>query len=358
MPQRFHRPHFTSLIIAMLLAGVWAATGCGNNGAQPEERGRDASAPIVLGLTAPFAINQDLLREGATLAVEEINAAGGLLGGRRLELVMRDDRGDLPTGRAVANEFAANPRMVAVIGHVNSSISIPTSVIYEHAGLLMLTPASTNPAFTQQGYRLVFRMIPSDLEIGRQLAQYAANSGHRRMIIYHQSDEYGRGLATTLETVSAELDIEILDRQAWDNTDDPEPFRRDLALWAGLEADAFFLAGLLPGGAVFIREARAAGFDQPILTGNALDADEFLKIAGPAADGTVVGWVFHPDIPREEVRTFLDRFEARHKRPADSWAVQGYDAVQLLAHAIRTRQKAPTRPTWPKRCAPWAHGTV
>src|SRR5690606_24523605 len=115
---------------------------------------------------------------GINMAVEEINAAGGVLG-RPLLTIKQDDRSDVTQGRLIAQQFADNLDLVAVIGHSDSFVSLPASATYQFAGLLMLSPGSTNPALTMQGFDLVFRNVPTDDDIGRQLATYALTAGYR-----------------------------------------------------------------------------------------------------------------------------------------------------------------------------------
>ncbi|MDH7479687.1 MAG: ABC transporter substrate-binding protein, partial [Syntrophomonadaceae bacterium] len=148
---------------------------------------RSGREDIVIGLAWPFATKNSMLKEGVEMAVDEINGRGGIKG-RKIRLVEKDDEGTVTGGVNAAQSLVKIPNLVAVIGHRASFVSIAASAIYEEAGVLMLSPASTAPNLTQRGYKMIFRNIPSDDEIARQMALYAAGRGHRRMAVYYSED--------------------------------------------------------------------------------------------------------------------------------------------------------------------------
>jgi len=292
---------------------------------------------IVFGVAWPLASNNSMFKEGVDLAVDEINQSGGI-NGKKLNVIMNDDEGSVEKGMAVAQSYAENKDMVAVIGHRNSSVSVPASRIYEDAGLVMLSPASTVPELTQQGYKFVFRNIPSDNEIARQIAIFAARAGHKRMVIYYNDDSYGRGLANSFEDNAGQEGIDIVDRISYYGK------LRDLERlnekWKALDFDGVFVAQAMPGGANFIADAGKAGITVPFICGNAMDSPMLGKIAGKYAEGTVIGSIFNPDDPRPEVKTFVENFKQKYKQDPTAYSAQGYDAVKLLAAAIEQCKSA------------------
>jgi branched-chain amino acid transport system substrate-binding protein len=308
---------FISLIILpLLLAGCSSA----NN-----------NKDILIGVAWPLASNNSLFKEGVELAVNEINQNGGIKS-KKLEIIMNDDEASVAKGMAVAQSYAENKDMVAVIGHRNSSISIPASRIYEDAGLVMLSPASTAPELTEQGYNFIFRNIPSDDEITRQLAIFAAHSGHKRMVIYYSDDSYGRGLANSFEDHAGKDGVYIVDRFSYyGKLTDLERLHQK---WKALDFDGVFIAQALPGGAEFIAEAGQAGITVPFIGGNALDSPMLYDIAGKYAEGTVIGTIFNPLESRPEVESFIKSFKQKYNQSPTAYSAQGYDAVKLLAAAI------------------------
>jgi branched-chain amino acid transport system substrate-binding protein len=267
--------------------------------------------------------------------LEEINRAGGVMG-RPLEIVARDDRTTVATGMQVAQEFADNLDMVAVIGHPTSTVSLSTAVIYEYYGLLMLSPLASNPALTRQGRRLVFRNIPTDESDGIALAEHAARQGYKQVAIYYLQDDYSRGLANIFERRCYELGITIVDRLPYESTYKASDFAADFDLWQRqFNFDAILLAGLLPQAGEIIPLIRRAGMTAPILSGGSLENERLIRLAGKDAEGVVVVSTFDPYAQQAEVADFVKAFKKKYGTVPDRNAAQGYDALHLLAHVIK-----------------------
>ncbi|MEA4902039.1 ABC transporter substrate-binding protein [Desulfitobacterium sp.] len=286
---------------------------------------------IVIGVAWPFATSDNLFNEGIDLAVKEINSSGGIQG-KELQLLKKDDGSELEKGMAIAQSFAENKEIQAVIGHESSFISLPASTIYEKAGLVMLSPTSTAVNLTKNGYRHIFRNIPNDDEIARQLAIYLAKQGYRRMVIYYSNDSYGNGLANSFEDYSRSAGITTVDR--FDNYTDLEDLKRLHNRWLALGFDGIFIAYNVSGGAQFIADCGQAGINVPFIAGDALDSPLLSSMEDKAAKGTIVGSVYNPESSRSEVKQFVKNFSEEYKKMPDSNAALGYDAVKLLAKAI------------------------
>ncbi|HWR56733.1 MAG TPA: ABC transporter substrate-binding protein, partial [Negativicutes bacterium] len=271
-------------------------------------------------------------REGVLLAADEINNSGGI-NGRPVRLVEKDDGNTVTGGMAAAQSFTEVPGLTAVIGHRNSAVSLAASATYEKAGIVMLSPASTAPALTQNGYEYIFRNIPSDDEIARQAALYAAGQGLRRIVIYYADDSYGRGLAGSFEDHAKEAGMDIVDRFTY--YADLKDLKRTCTKWQALDFDGTFVARHMPDGAEFIADAAELGITVPFLAGNTLDTPQLYKVAGKAAEGTVVCSIFNPEEPRPAVQSFVDSFRGKYVAMPTSYAAQGYDALHLLAAAVK-----------------------
>lgn len=191
------------------------------------------SGEIVVGLAGPMtgdlAQFGEAMTQGVMMAADELNAAGGVLG-KKIRIEKGDDQAKPSEGNLVAQRFTGNKNIVAVIGHFNSGVSIPASAIYNHFGIVEITPASTNPKLTNQGFANVFRNLPTDDENGRQLADFASRRGFKRIAIYYANNAYGKGLADIFEERAKGLGIEIVDKQAYD-PDREEDFRPVLRNW-------------------------------------------------------------------------------------------------------------------------------
>lgn len=295
-------------------------------------------APIYVGIAGPMtgdlAQFGESLKNGATLAVEEVNAAGGVLG-RPLELVSGDDQAKANEGVNVARTYVRDPRGIpAVIGHFNSGISKPAGEIYNQAGIVMLTPGSTNPSVTGPEKPFVFRNLPNDAQNGAYLAQFVLRDlGASRLAIYYANNEYGKGLAAYVRAQAETLGATIVDEAHYDPAAD-EDFRPVLTRWKAAGLDAVVLAGETPKAATLIKQAREVGLTVPFAGGDGLASSELWTIGGAAAEGTYVVSYFHPGNPDPAVKGFVERYAARFGRPPDVWAAQAYDAARLLADAI------------------------
>ena len=320
-------------IVLFILAS--ACGGPSDPASQRAERAKKAKGDIVIGAAWPWEARSRLLYwQGMQMALEEVNAAGGIEG-RRLRVVREDDHESVNDGRLVAQRFAEDPDVVAVIGHLQSYVTIPAAPIYDLAGLVMLAPAATDPELTGGSYRRVFRGTFTDLDAGRQLADFAARRGYRSAAIYYVRNAYGRSLANAFEERAGEMGVRVAVRQSYDPNTAPsaqglEPLFAD---WKSADFDVILLAGETPHAALFLAEARRHGITAPVLGGDALGVPELLA-AGAAAEGTVIVAAFHPDAPRPEVRRFAEAFRRRYGTEPDAGAALGYDAVRVLADAM------------------------
>ena len=319
------------------------ALACCRSQQAREERGfpLDEGGRILVGVAWPFSVKKDLYRNGVEMAIEEINAKGGLLG-YPLEAQFADDRGEVTQGKAVAQTFGENPEMIAVLGHYDSFISLPASVTYAYYNLLMLSPGSTDPKLTEQGFPKVFRTIPSDAYIGAQLAESAVKLGLKTMVIICEKSSYGRQLANAIEFRSEELGLTIVDRLSYD------PSIREYRLMFNrltlMDLDGAFFAGTGQDASAIMSEARHKNLNMPFLGGNGLDTRLLFEEGHQAVEGTFILSVFHVDNPNPYVQHFRARFKNAYQTEPDAWAAQGYDAVQLLAHAIRAAQSTQPAP--------------
>ncbi len=317
---------FGCFILSLCL--LLSLTGCTPQ-AEPHE--------IVIGVAWPFAAENNLFNEGIDLAVQEINASGGI-SGKTLKLLKEDDGSEVVKGIAIAYSLAENKSVLAVIGHRDSFVSIPASSIYEQAGVVMLSTASTAPELTQNNYGNIFRNLPGDDEIARQLAKHLSDRGLKRLVIYYSSDAYGTGLANAFEDAAKALGVMVVDR--FNYYSGLEDLLRLHDRWQAFGFDGIFVASSsAPDGARFISDARQIGIQAPFAAGDSLDSPKLNDIAWNAAEGTVVGSVFDPASNRPEVKRFVAAFQKAYLQTPTSDAALGYDAVHMLAAAIENASK-------------------
>jgi branched-chain amino acid transport system substrate-binding protein len=299
---------------------------------------------VVVAVAWPFSARSEMrFGDGLDMAVAEVNANGGI-DGRKLRLVRGDDHESADEGRALAQKFSADPDVVAVIGHLQSYVTVPAAAIYDNGGVVMIAPAATDPALTSQGYRRVFRQTFTDKVIGHQMADYAARHGYHRVAIEYVRSTYGRDLANSFEERANDLGLTVVARQSYGGDQVTEQtFDGVMRDWSSMPIDAIFLAGEVPSAAHFVTAARGAGIQAPILGGDALGSPTLLAIAGRSSEGIIVPSVFHADEPRPEVQRFTAEFRRRFGADPDAGSALGYDAVNLLAAAMRqAKSVAPT----------------
>jgi branched-chain amino acid transport system substrate-binding protein len=321
-----------------VMALALLVTGCTQSDNPAENRARIAlksKGDILIGAASSWAAHENLLWEGIVLAVDEVNRNGGLLNGRKVRIVQGDDKGDLTTGQIVAQSFADNENIVAVIGHTSSYISIPVSIMYQYYGIVMISPMSTSVKLTTQGYREIFRNIPNDRVFGMKIAEFCRKKKLRNIVIYNINDDYGRGLGNTFETNALGNGLTVLDRSSYDDLSTLLDFHEDIKFWKdNYQFDTIFLAGTMPLIADFIMEARKMGVNVPIIGGDAMDQPMLLKLAGKAAENVYAGSVFHPDMDYPEMKKFITQFRGAYSSDPDIAAAQGYEAVMILAAGI------------------------
>jgi branched-chain amino acid transport system substrate-binding protein len=354
--RRTSMPHpRNALLWPLLVAGVLAA--CFGSDDPQTERARRARAngkEVVIGAAWPWEARKNVMYwQGIEMAVAETNAEGGVLG-RSLRVVRADDQESVDQGRSIAQEFGKNPDVVAVIGHLQSYVTVPAAAIYDLSGLVLVSATSTTSELTGRGYRRTFRTIFTDVEVGRQMADFALRRGYRRMVIYYARDENGRGLANAFEEHVASNNLQILDRQSYDPNQSATARMAEQAVeaWKNLNVDAVFIAGQDEPAAKLAAELRRRGIGAAILGGDALATPSFLQIAGKAAEGAIIGTPFHSEMPAPEAQRFAGAFRKRYGREPDVGAALGYDAVRVLVQGMR---KAPS--VHPDDIAAALHGT-
>lgn len=330
----------TRLLATALCCALPLAAACGGEPDPAAERAARAArgeGDVVIGAAWPWAAHRDVLYgQGMELAVEELNAAGGVLG-RRVRILRADDEESVERGRLVAQEFARNPEVVAVIGHLQSYVTVPAAAIYDLSGLVLVSATATSPELTSKGYPRVFRTIFNDTEVGRQMARLGVARGHRRFVIYYARDEYGRGLANAFEEEAVTRGAVVVNRQSYDPNLSANPLGAEQTVsgWSSLDFDAVFIAGHDRQAGLLAGKLRQQGVRAVILGSDALATPTFLRTGGEAVEGAVIATPFHPDHPEPASRSFSRAFRARYGSDPDVGAALGYDAVRVLAHAIR-----------------------
>lgn len=324
------------LLLSLLLAGVLG--GCGKK-AETESDVSIVRIGSVAPLTGPQAhIGKDN-ENGARLAVDEINAQGLSLGGKKikLELLGEDDQADPKTATIVAQKLV-DQGVQAVIGHLNSGTTIPASKYYHDAGIPQISPSATAIAYTAQGYKTAYRVMANDEQQGRALGQYAvAKMGAKRIAVVDDRTAYGQGLADEFEKAAKAAGAEIVAREF--TNDRATDFAAILTSIKGKTPDLLFFGGMDPQGGPMAQQMKRLGLNARLLGGDGLQNVNFIKLAGADAEGVTAS---SPGLPLEAMPggpDFKKRFEAKYG-VIQVYAPYAYDAVQVLVAAMKKADSA------------------
>ncbi len=291
------------------------------------------SSPIRIGLAGPLtdSVGAPMLR-AATLAVQEINATGGV-GGRPLELVARDDHGDPDSSIAAALELE-RAGVLAVVGHVYSSATLAAAPIYNGARhpVVQISPSSSAPEVTQAG-AWTFRVCPSDLQHGAALARFARNQlGLNRGTILYLNNDYGRGLRSVFAAEFVRRGGAIEDVAPYLGAEfDFGPYLDRIAVRHSSEF--IFLAGNRGEAEAALRAARARGLRLTVLGGDGLEG---IERVGPLAEGVFVSSAYLSTVETPRNQAFLAAYRARYPEaaPPNQAAAASYDILHLLRDVI------------------------
>lgn len=279
-------------------------------------------------MTGPYAVFGAQMRAGAEQAVADLNAAGGVLS-RQLALEVGDDVCDPRQAVSVANQLASR-RVPLVIGHFCSASSIPASKVYAEEGVLQISPASTNPRFTDDGGWNTFRVCGRDDQQGRVAgAHIARNMPGQSIAILHDNTAYGRGLAEeTKKALNAAGVTEAL-FSAY------APGERDYsAIVSRLQqtnVQVVYIGGYHTEAGLILRQAKERGMNITLIGGDALVTNEFWQITGAAGEGTLMTFSSDPR-KRPTAAEVVQRFRAKNIDP-EGYVLYTYAALQIWAAA-------------------------
>src|SRR6187551_16441 len=291
-----------------------------------------AQAQIKMGvagpITGPNAAFGAQLKNGTEQAVEDINAAGGIMG-QKITMSVGDDVSDPKQGVSVANKFVADG-VKFVVGHFNSGVTMPASEVYQENGILEITPAATNPRITERNMWNIFRTCGRDDQQGAVAGDYILKKFKgKKIAVIHDKTTYGQGLAdVTKATINKGGMKEVLYEGV--NKDDKD-FSALVSKVKASGADLIYWGGLHDTGGLILRQMRAQGVKAPLMGGDGITDDEFASIAGPGAEGTLM--TYGPD-PRKrpEAKDAVAKFRAKNFEP-QAYTLYSYAAVQIIKQA-------------------------
>ncbi len=274
---------------------------------------------------------------GARMAIDELNAKGVTIGGKKvkLELLAEDDAGDPKQGTAVAQKLV-DSKVQGVVGHLNSGTSIPASKVYSDAGIPQISPSATNPKFTRNGYKTTFRVVADDVHLGGTLGRYAVNTLHGKSIaVIDDRTAYGQGVAEEFEKAVKASGGTIAERQF--TTDKATDFTAILTAVKSKKPDVVFYGGMDAVAGPMIRQMKQLGINAKFMGGDGVCSGELPKLAaGAMADGQVIcaeaGGVEGKQ--KAGMEKFKVDFKKKFGADVQIYAPYVYDAVNVMVAAM------------------------
>ncbi|MFT3821978.1 MAG: branched-chain amino acid ABC transporter substrate-binding protein [Rubrivivax sp.] len=274
---------------------------------------------------------------GARLAIEELNAKGVTIGGRkaRFELVAEDDAGDPKQGTAAAQKLA-DSKVNGVIGHQNSGTTIPASRVYSDAGIPQISPMATNPKYTRQGFKTAFRVVADDAQLGGTLGRYAVKTLKGKSVaIVDDRTAYGQGLADEFAKGVKAAGGAVVDQQF--TTDKATDFSAILTSIRAKKPDIIFIGGMYAIAGPMIRQMKQLGIKAKVMGGDGICTQNLPELSGGAvADDQIV--CAEPGGIENAQKTGLEAFRQAYKKKfgidADIVAPYSYDAVHVMVDTM------------------------
>jgi branched-chain amino acid transport system substrate-binding protein len=293
-------------------------------------------------LSGPQASLGTGIRNGVELAIEQLSGPLSEMG-YSVEFVPYDDQATPDVGVSNAQQLVNDAAILAVIGHLNSGVAIPSSVVYDENDLVMISPANTNPLVTERGLATVNRVCGRDDLQGPTGARYASETlGATSVYILHDTTAYGQGVAEFFQQEAEALGMTVL---GFEGTEEQSNFEGLITPILALSPELIYFGGLYPQAGPFISQARAAGYAGLFMGPDGLDSSEFASLAGDAAIGTYYTSVAGPASIYPAAAQFIEDYVAKFGEDPQPFAAQAYDAtaIALLGIAAAADGMAPTR---------------
>ena len=337
-----NRRQFTGVASALSLAVMLAA--CGDKAPPPAPKKAEApKAPeamtVKIGSASPLTGTQAHIgidiRNGVQLAIEDANNANVQIGGKpaKFEMVAEDDEAN-PTKATTVAQKLVDSKVAAVVGHFNSGASIPASKIYADAGIPQISPASTNPKYTLQGFKTTFRVVAHDDQQGPTLGKFAAEKLKVKSVaVVDDSTAYGQGLADAFEATVKAAGIKVVAREH--TTDKDTDFKAILTRIKGRNPDLIMFGGIDPQAGPMKKQMAELGIKAQFIGGDGMQALNFIKLAGDAAEGTMAST---PGLPKDKMpggTEFVAKYKTKFGKDVELYAPMGYDSVMVFIEAMK-----------------------
>ncbi|MDH4479403.1 MAG: branched-chain amino acid ABC transporter substrate-binding protein [Rhodoferax sp.] len=336
---------FKSALTVLAAASLLVACG------KKEEAAAPAAAPadpvVKIGHVGPTSgaiahLGKDN-ENGAIMAIEELNAAGVMIDGKKvkLELMAEDDAADPKQGTAVAQKLA-DAKVAGVIGHLNSGTTIPASKIYSDAGIPQISPSATNPKYTRQGFKTAFRVVADDVQLGSTLGKYAVGTLKGKAIaVIDDRTAYGQGVAEEFVKAVEAAGGKVVAKEF--TTDKATDFNSILTTIKGKKPDVVFFGGMDAVAGPMLKQMKSLGIKAKFMGGDGICSTELVKLAGDAVSDDQVFCAEAGGV-EGEAKASMDEFKAKFKTKFGAdvqvYAPYVYDSVKIMVAAMVTAKSS------------------
>ena len=324
-----------TLGLAALLLAAFACErrdGSGTTNA-PADSGGTILVGVYGDLSGQTSSFGESTRNGAQMAIDEINAAGGI-NGRKLQAVVEDDQGQPQQASTVVAKLINQDKVVAIIGEVASTNSLAAAPKAQEAKIPMISPSSTNPKVTQVG-DYIFRVCFTDDFQGAVAAKFATNTlkAKKAAILGDFNSDYSKGMTQYFVQEFTGAGGKIVAQQSYTQTD--ADFKGQLTSIRSAAPDVIFVPGYYGQVGVIAKQAKELGITAPLLGGDGWDSPKLFELGGAALDGAYMVNHYSTDDPSPAVQKFVAAYKAKYGAVPDAIAALGYDAMNVLADSIK-----------------------
>lgn len=310
----------------LLFPIVLALTACKPGGGDTIKVGEFAS---LTGKEATFGTSS---HEGTLLAIEEINAAGGVLG-KKLELLTEDNQSKAGEPANIVNKLISRDGVVAVLGEVASSRSLEAAPIAQGAKIPLISPASTNPKVTEVG-DYIFRVCFIDPFQGTVMANFATKTlkAQKVAILTDAKSDYSKGLAKYFKEQFTKNGGAIASELSYNGGD--KDFKGQLTTIKGSAPDAVFIPGYYNDVALIAIQAKEAALSVPLFGGDGWESENLLEVGKDAVEGHYFSTHCSPEDTSPKMVAFVAAYQKKYRKSPDAMAALGYDSAYVLSEAI------------------------
>lgn len=320
-----------ALLAAMIGIGSVLSAGCG--GSQTAQ-GKGDNA-IYVGVAGPFTGDNaeygTMWKRGLDIALEEINAKGGVKG-RPIKIVYEDSQSDPKQAANIAQKFVKDERIIAELGDFTTNATWSASPIYQKAGLVQLAFNPSHPELTKPG-DFVFQLCPTQATAAIELANLATDKLHAKKIaILYLNTDFGKAVKDNIVSASTAKNVEVVATEAYLPTD--KDFKSQLTKVKELNPDVIVLGSYYTDAALIIKQSRDLGINSTFIASASVHSPALFTLGGEAVNGLITNSVFNFANPGPTLKQFIAKYKEKYgESEPDTFAVQAYDAIRLIANA-------------------------